>query len=145
MENKHLYTDKSYYAQGFTTTIKRATKKEQELKEDFGFELISKYNKIDRRLLVLREIDNSYGLSTSTHVYLVKMGLATLGKLYITEQYLTDDWINLMYSYRYRVSSYKYRQLNNQKLLRFNNKTAHQEVRARKRISNNKIKRYKER
>ena len=104
----YLTTEKGFYLNGFTTTIKQATKHNLYHAEDYGLQLVSRYTGIDQRLLRLDKIKESNTLSTTTIIYQVKTGSMINGKIYITAQILSEHDIIIMYNYRYRVNSRDY-------------------------------------
>lgn len=103
-----LNSEKGYYLEGFQTTIKRATQKDVHNAEKYGLELVSRYIKIDQRLLYLHKINEEHTLSTTTMIYQVRSGIIINGKLYITVQILDLKHITIMYNYRYRTESRTY-------------------------------------
>lgn len=104
----YLTTEKGFYLQGFTTSIKNVGQHELSKAEHYAIELVSRYSKIDKRLLHLNKISESHTMSTTTFVYQVTTGSMINGKIYITAQILSEKNINLMFNYRYRVDSKHY-------------------------------------
>lgn len=145
MKHKEYHTNKSYYGQAFTTKISHATAHEQELKEQFGLELVSQYYHTKLLLLDMVDINHSGGLSTNTVTYYIKLGTSILGKLYIMQQYLNDDNVTILYNYRERITDGKYHHQNNVKQNRRRSKsTKHQYFRRKLSLSVKLTKKYKE-
>lgn len=101
--NRYLLTDKAYHTEGFTTHIRPATKQEYESRCKIGIELLSRYLLIDTRLLQLHLINTANNYSTTTWEYQVTSGIIKYGKLYITTQVLSEDYITIDYHFRERV------------------------------------------
>lgn len=101
--NRYLLTDKAYHTEGFTTHIRPATKQEYESRCKIGIELLSRYLLIDTRLLQLHLISTTNNYSTTTWEYQVTSGIIKYGKLYITTQVLSEDYITIDYHFRERV------------------------------------------
>lgn len=101
--NRYLLTDKAYHTEGFTTHIRPATKQEYDSRCKIGIELLSRYLLIDTRLLQLHLISTTNNYSTTTWEYQVTSGIIKYGKLYITTQVLSEDYITIDYHFRERV------------------------------------------
>lgn len=101
--NRYLLTDKAYHTEGFTTHIRPATKQEYDSRCKIGLELLSRYLLIDTRLLQLHLISTTNNYSTTTWEYQVTSGIIKYGKLYITTQVLSEDYITIDYHFRERV------------------------------------------
>ena len=101
--NRYLLTDKAYHAEGFTTHIRQATKKEYESRCRIGLELLSRYLLIDIKLLQLHLVNTTNSYSTTTVEYQVTSGIIKYGKLYITTQVLSEEYITIDYHFRERV------------------------------------------
>lgn len=101
--NRYLLTDKAYHTEGFTTHIRQATKKEYENRCKIGLELLSRYLLIDVKLLQLHLINTTNSYSTTTMEYQVTSGIIKYGKLYITTQVLSEEYITIDYHFRERV------------------------------------------
>lgn len=100
-----LNSKRGYYLEGFFTKINKASKKDLYNAEKYGLELVSRYEKIDLKLLQLKKIDQKGTISTTTEIYQVRTGAMINGKLYITAQVLSENYITIMYNYRYRTTS----------------------------------------
>lgn len=101
--NRYLLTDKAYHTEGFTTHIRPATKQEYESRCKIGIELLSRYLLIDTRLLQIHLISTTNSYSTTTWEYQVTSGIIKYGKLYLTTQVLSEDYITIDYHFRERV------------------------------------------
>ena len=83
--------------------MRPATKQEYESRCKIGIELLSRYLLIDTRLLQLHLISTTNNYSTTTWEYQVTSGIIKYGKLYITTQVLSEDYITIDYHFRERV------------------------------------------
>lgn len=99
---------KGYYTLGFTTKIKKATKKDVDLSEDYGIYLVGKFHKILPKLLYLELKETNSTVSSVDTVHYVKMGQLYLGKLSISyQQYPT--YTNILYVYRNKNTSINFK------------------------------------
>lgn len=103
-----LTSKKGFYQQGFQTTIHQATKLDLKNAEHYGLELVSRYTKIDPRLLQLYKINEQRERSTTTITYQVKSGIMINGKLYVTAQIVDYNQYTISFNYRYRNRSYDF-------------------------------------
>lgn len=106
--NTWLTSKKGFYQEGFKTTIHHATKLDLKNAEHYGLELVSRYTKIDPRLLQLCKINELHERSTTTLIYQVKSGIMINGKLYVTAQIVDYNQYTLSFNYRYRNRSYDF-------------------------------------
>lgn len=104
----YLTTEKGFYLNGFTTTIKQATMHNLYHAEHYALQLVSRYTGIDIKLLKLKKLKESNTLSTTTIIYQVKTGSMINGKVYVTAQILSEHDITIMFNYKYRVNSYDF-------------------------------------
>ena len=101
----YLMTEKGFYLQGFNTTLNHLTTAHLKNYLNYGRDLVSRYEKLDPKLIQFKSIREEQNLSTVTEVHLVKTGAIIAGKLYITVQILNEDNVKINYNYRYRTSS----------------------------------------
>lgn len=88
--------------------LHRATAKDIELKEHFGLELISSYQKILIPLIQLMEKSKSTTMTSQEIVYYVCVGQTFIGKLSISVMtYPNETQIWYLYKYKTIASEYK--------------------------------------
>ena len=101
----YLMSEKGFYLQGFNTTLNHLTTAHLKNYLNYGRDLVSRYEKLNPKLVQFKLAHEEQSLSTTTEVHLVKTGAIVTGKLYITVQILNEDDVKINYNYRYRTSS----------------------------------------